>query len=482
MKTSRKKEEDTPLLTLLAGMVRKALHDRLTDLPNRFFFDQEISQNLKDARKAGTRIAIVLIDLDNFKELNDAYGHKTGDLLLRQLVDRLRPLIPAPEYLVRWGGDEFLWVIPGLKSEKALVARFADILQAVHAVGRENPRAMELTASIGHAIYPDHSRSLDRLLQLADYAMYQVKNSGKNNYFTGPHHAPGASPAGTRRILQNRAIPSVLFNRLNASLKTENITIVYQPVRDMVAGSVHSLECLLRWHDEKLGEVLPSEFIPYAERNGLIIPIGYTLMEQAIARLREWKRHQPDLRLSINLSLPQLLDHQLYPTLSRLCAAHGIAHDDIIFEITERQSFLERPVCQEKLKFLRRRNFHLALDDFGVGWSNFESLYKLPFQSIKIDKAIVQNAHVPKGNRVMKAIVQLCHGLGMEAVAEGIETEITAQAVRDLDVTLCQGFLYSPPVNDTAIPSLLRSRPPPSPAARPRKTSRLASGIDWQRW
>ncbi|WP_084442344.1 EAL domain-containing protein [Termitidicoccus mucosus] len=455
MKTTRKKKETLPLLTLLAGMVHKALHDRLTDLPNRFFFDEEIVQNLKDARKSGARIALVLIDLDNFKELNDAYGHKAGDLLLRQLVDRLRPLIPPPEYLVRWGGDEFLWVVPGLESEEKLVARFSDILQAIHVVGRENPLAIELTASIGHAIYPDHSRSLDRLLQLADYAMYQVKNSGKNNFFTGQHDSPGPVGGGTRRILKNRAIPSVLFDRLNASLKTENITFVYQPVRDMDSGAIHSLECLLRWHDEKLGEVLPLEFIPYAERNGLIIPIGYSLMEKAVARLREWKQRQPGLRLSINLSLPQLLDYQLYPTLARLCREHHIAHDDIIFEITERQSFLERPVCQEKLKFLRRHDFHLALDDFGIGWSNFESLYKLPFDFIKIDKTIVQSAHTPKGNRVMNAIVQLCRALGMSPVAEGIETGFSDQVVHELGVSLRQGFFHGPPATENATSALL---------------------------
>ncbi len=474
MKAPRKKKgHDTPLLTLLAGMVHKALHDQLTDLPNRFFFDEEIVQNLKDARKTGTRIALVLIDIDNFKELNDAYGHKTGDLLLRQIVDRIRPLIPPPEYLVRWGGDEFLWIVPGVKSEKKLVARFADILQAIHAAGRESTIAIELTASIGHAIYPDHSRSLDRLLQLADYAMYQVKNSGKNNYFTGSHNPFGASD-NDRHIRKNRTIPSVLFDRLNASLRTENITFVYQPIWNMDSGSVYSLECLLRWHDEKLGEVLPSEFIPYAERKGLIIPIGYSLMEKAIIKLHEWKRQNPALRLSINLSLPQLLDYQLYPTLTRLCREHGIAHDDIIFEITERQSFLERPVCQEKLKFLRRHNFHLALDDFGIGWSNFESLYKLPFDFIKIDKTIVQNAHTPKGNRVMNAIVQLCSALEMRPIAEGIETDISDQIVHDLGVSLRQGFFHGPPADENITASLL-SKPAvpsdPTPVACPRAPS-----------
>lgn len=273
-----------------------AMRDWLTKLPNRFSFNQKIKKSLSDAQRTGTKLGVILIDLDNFKDINDTYGHQEGDFVLKRAVACLSKLVEKPGYLVRWGGDEFLWILPGVKSEECLTAKFPAILEAIHSIGTNHPQALELTASIGYALYPDHGRTISSLIEGADYVMYQIKRWRKRN--APKPTAPAAKKTGRR----TPAPPYVFFRRLCSSINNGHIFVSHQPIWDMRTHQPAAIECLLYWRDDELGETISADYIPIARHTKIMLKTGYALMEKMLLEYKGWKKITPSLRLAINLS------------------------------------------------------------------------------------------------------------------------------------------------------------------------------------
>ncbi|HKT60685.1 MAG TPA: EAL domain-containing protein [Gemmatimonadales bacterium] len=450
-----------------------AYFDSLTGLPNRLSYKERLAQALDQARRHGKLVAAFFIDLDHFSRINDTLGHESGDQLLQQVALRLRASCrdredevgPAQEALAadvaRLGGDEFTVIMTGLaRAEDAgkLARRILSSLAHPIPVGGQE---IFVTASIGIAIYPDDGEDIETLLMHADTAMYKAKEQGGSSY-------QAYSRAMNATALQRLTLESALRRALERS----EFELHYQPIVHARTGAPLGAEALVRWRHPELGLLLPSEFIPLAEENGLIVPLGEWVLEQACTQNRAWQAAGlPPIRVVVNLSSRQLR-RTFADTVSQVLQRTGLDARYLGIELTESLLVAHQREDMDTLHALRATGVHLAVDDFGTGYSSFSYLKHLPLDALKIDRSFVRELTTSADDAaITTAIIAMAHALGLQVVGEGIETEEQREVLRDQGCDAMQGYLFSRPVPaDQLVPFLART-PPSRRSARKLRTA-----------
>ena len=416
---------------------RLAHHDPLTGLENRVALNARLEQQLASARRHNEPAAVLFIDLDHFKKINDSLGHAAGDKLLIGAAARMKDLLRDVDTLARLGGDEFIIVLAGPltpDSVTGVAVRLVESLSQPYQLGGHTAHS---GASIGVALFPDDGEDAGTLLRHADMAMYAAKREGRNNF----QFFSAAMNAATHEHL-------LLENRMWSALDTEGFELHLQAQVSLQTGRVIGAEVLLRWHDSELGSVEPSRFIPVAEESGMIVPLGDWVLARTMALLAEWQREGLDhLRLAVNLSARQFSGGSLLERLDELVAHYGIDPALLELEITESAAMRDPENTRQLLRQLRTRGFTLAIDDFGTGYSSLAYLKLFAIDRIKIDRGFVKDIeHNPNDAVIVAATIGLAHSLGLTVVAEGVETQAQWGFLRDKHGDEAQGFLFARPM------------------------------------
>jgi diguanylate cyclase (GGDEF)-like protein len=427
----------------------QAYHDILTDLPNRILFKDRLALALIQALRDKSELAVMFVDLDRFKLVNDTLGHITGDELLQQVATRLKENLRRGDTLARLGGDEFTLLLPDLRDRKdagTIADKFLECLQQPFFIdGHE----MHISASIGIALYPVDGDSIDDLLRHADIAMYQVKARGKNGRCFYDNSMLDAS---YQKIS--------LEQSLRKALEQDELEMYYQPQVDVITGRIVAAEGLMRWNHPDRGLLAAGDFLPFAEENGLMIPISDWMLNALCQDLAEWNSITSEpIRYSLNLS-PKYLDRgDFHKKLQDTLESYGIPPTQIEVEITENICIPNPQYAIEQLNKLCQLGVSVAIDDFGTGYSSLAYLHRFPINTIKIDQSFVkeiqnENGHYP----VVLAIISIARGLGLNLVAEGVETNIQASYLQQAGCTTMQGYLYHKPLSRKQFRALLKKK------------------------
>ena len=415
-----------------------AHHDVLTGLPNRTLFTERLRLAIQHARRDQQRVAVLFIDLDRFKTINDSLGHHVGDALLKSVSQRLQEIMRDGDTVSRFGGDEFVVALSGVAGtddiSNLVERRLIPLIRTVHrAAGAD----LHVSCSVGIAIFPDDSRDIDELMRHADAAMYQAKASGRDS-------AQFFKPELNERAHRRLRIESCL----RQAIERNELSLHYQPRVSAKTGDLVAVEALLRWHSAELGPMSPAEFISVAEESRLIVPIGAWVIVQACRQQAQWRRQGiGNLRVSINLSAVQLRDASLVEHLSDAMKKYHCDPSTIELELTESMLLESVGETMEQLNALKKLNVQLAIDDFGTGYSSLTYLHRFPIDRLKIDQSFVRDVMNNKAhNAITHAIIGLGHALGLEVVAEGVESESVACLLRDAGCNELQGFHFARPL------------------------------------
>jgi diguanylate cyclase (GGDEF)-like protein/PAS domain S-box-containing protein len=423
-----------------------ATHDKLTGLPNRTLFGELLDHALERARRRDRHCALLFIDLDRFKIVNDSLGHEAGDLLLKEMARRLSGCMRSSDALARLGGDEFVVLLEELAdaSQAAEVAKklLSSVLTPVEIMGHE----CRVTASIGVALYPQDARDSQTLMKHADMAMYVAKEEGKNNF---QHYSRHSSPMSVERL--------VLETHLSHALERREFTVQYQPKVDMRTGAIKGAEALLRWWNPQLGAVSPTQFIPVAEDSGLIVPIGKWVLKTACEQNVAWQRRGLEpIVMSVNMSPRQFKDPALLDDIAGVLAETGMPAGWLEIEITESMIMHNVELAAAKAEAMRALGVRLAIDDFGTGYSSLSQLKRFPIDTLKVDRSFVRDIPNNAEDRaITEAIIALGKALGVTVVAEGVETAEQRDFLRDNACDEMQGFYFSRPCHPDAVAELL---------------------------
>jgi len=415
-----------------------AYHDTLTDLPNRALAEQrfELSKSYADRNQA--RLALLLLDIDNFKSINDALGHRVGDRLLKTIAERLRNCVRSADTVCRLGGDDFL-VMLGDLDELENVATFANkLIQVLPEPVEIEGHSLSVTASIGIAIYPDNADSMEELMRMADSALFVVKDAGRNDF----RFSDEQFNAETLENLTMR-------NELRLAVERNELVLHYQPQIDLYNGRLVGVEALLRWNSPTRGQVSPATFIPIAEESGLILPIGEWVLNEACRQAAEWQRNGigDDLTMAVNLSAVQFQRGNLEEAVLSALESSGLDPQLLELELTE--SILVRDPEQVFgiVQRLKQLGISLSIDDFGTGYSSLSYLQRFPVDKLKIDQSFVRDMASDAGDaELVRAIIQMARALELQTIAEGIEDETTAKHLRIHHCEMGQGFYFSHPL------------------------------------
>ena len=412
-----------------------ALHDNLTGLPNRVFFQQRLADLLARQRPSDPEIAVMLIDLDRFKEINDTLGHATGDLLLQEVATRLRRGVADRVTVARLGGDEFALLDPAQCGSDGAVALAKQLREELRQPFAYQDLELEVSATIGVAIAPGQGRDASTLLRRADVAMYAAKNTTTGVAAYG-ENLDDYSP---RKL--------ALVGELRSVIDRDGLEVHYQPKLEMATGRVVGVEALVRWQHPVVGLVPPDEFVPIAERTGLIGPMTDFVLRSALAQCRRWEEAGHDLTVAVNLSARSLLDADLVDDIDRALDISGVDVSKLVLEITETSLMSDAEYAMQVLNRLSAMGLTLAIDDFGTGYSSLSYLKRLRVDEVKIDKSFVLNMENDENDAVIvRSIIDLARNLGLRVVAEGVETTRTWVALREMDCDIAQGYVISRPL------------------------------------
>lgn len=426
-----------------------ALHDTLTNLPNRALFHNRLKQALARARRNGHRVAVQLLDLDHFKVFNDALGHAAGDTLLQQVAARLAASTRESDTLTRLGGDEFAVIQADLRAEGDAAALARKLLGLLEAPFTIEGHAFHLSASIGIALFPHDGDDPEQLLKQADMALFKAKDLGRANY---QFFSPDLNAAVAERLR--------VGNDLRAALARDEFRLFYQPRVELATGRVIGMEALVRWEHPELGLVPPSQFIPIAEETGLIVPLGTWVLKEACRQTRAWlDAGLPPMRVAVNVSavqLNQLSHEQLTATVQEALDEAGLAPEHLELELTESMLMRYRERGVETLSQLRHLGIRLAIDDFGTGYSSLNYLSRFPIDVLKIDQSFIGRMLENPGDAgIVRAVIALGHSLGIKVLAEGVESAEQLQFLRREGCDDLQGFYFSRPVRADEFPALV---------------------------
>ena len=414
-----------------------AHHDPLTGLPNRLLLLDRLSQALKRADRTGSKVALLFLDLDRFKNINDTLGHAVGDRLLTSVAGHLSRLLRDEDTVARLGGDEFMIVLENLDSEIALVSVVHKLLEEVGTISRIDGYEFLVTASIGIALYPDNAPNADNLIQAADIAMYQAKSKGRNLY---EFFSPGMN-ARTMDLL-------VLENALRKALLSNQLEIYYQPQIDLLEGRLTGAEALVRWNHPERGVVSPGDFISVAEDTGLIVPIGRWIFSEACRQARLWQlRGCRGLQISVNLSAKQFRQFDLVENMAEILQTLEVDSRLIAVELTESALMDDTEQAIRIMESIRSLGLEIAIDDFGTGYSSLAYLKRFPIQKLKIDREFVRDIIRDSSDAaIVEATLALANTLALEVVAEGIETEAQLTRLKACGCRVGQGYLFGRPM------------------------------------
>jgi diguanylate cyclase (GGDEF)-like protein len=423
----------------------QSLHDALTGLPNRVLF----ARRLADALTSGSAAAILLLDLDRFKEVNDTLGHHNGDLLLQQVGERLRKTLRTGDVIARLGGDEFAVLLPDIHAEHAAVQAGRGIIELLEQPFVIGDMSVDVGASIGIAVAPRDGSDAVTLIQRADVAMYTAK-SDETGVETYRPERDGYSPA---RLM--------LVNELKHAVQQHQLDVHYQPQIDLAAGDVIGMEALVRWNHPTRGAVRPDQFIPVAEHTGLIRPLTLFVLDEALAALSRWRTAGHTLRMSVNLSARSLLQPTLVEDVAALLRRHNILDGALCLEVTESSIMADPRRTAATLEALRNLGVTIAIDDFGTGHSSLAYIKRLPVGEIKVDKSFVLSMLANHTDAtIVGAVVNLGTNLGISVVAEGVENDETCVRLQEMGCPAAQGYLFARPMADADVLTWLADHSP----------------------
>jgi diguanylate cyclase (GGDEF)-like protein/PAS domain S-box-containing protein len=424
----------------------QAHFDPLTQLPNRRLLLDELDEALLKADQQQIEAAILFIDLDRFKNVNDSLGHAAGDALLVEVSSRVRECVRATDIVARLGGDEFVVLLPGLRERGEAEAVAARINQRLAEPIKLRRDVVQLSCSIGFVVYPADGRSASELFAHADMAMYESKRLGRNQTL---RFNPALQVAGRRR--------SRLLTDLHSAIERGQLHLEYQPVYALEGGHMAKCEALLRWTHPEFGSIGPAEFIPIAEDSGVITTIGDWVFRTAARQLAAWRSLNPELQMTVNVSVLQLrAADQRIAQWPAFLEELGLAHHTMVAEITESVMVEGSGATEDSLRLLRTAGIEVAVDDFGIGFSCLASLDRLDVNCLKIDASFTRK--LMPGARVIalcQAITAMAHALGLQVVVEGVETEEQLGLLREIGCDLVQGFLLSRPLRAEALTAIL---------------------------
>lgn len=427
-----------------------AYHDRLTGLFNRSMFSQLLERSLREARRYSRSLAVMFVDLDRFKNINDTLGHEAGDLLLKEVAQRLKSCLRESDSVARLGGDEFVVMLPNAGDHDQLSAVAQKILGAVAQAFSLHGQEFRVTASVGISVYPGDGDDEATLMKHADIAMYKAKEDGKNNFM---FFAPNLAQLSIERL--------AFESSLRKALEDQQFEVHYQPKVDCRTGRMNGVEALLRWTHPELGSVSPAQFIPVAEETGLIVPLGRWVLQTACEQHAAWRREGlPPLRVAVNLSARQFGDVALLSDITAILKETGIDPAFLELEITESMLMADPQRATQTLQACKQLGVSLSVDDFGTGYSSLSNLKRFPVDTIKVDRSFVRELPASEKDRaITDAILSMARTLSLSVVAEGVETQGQAEFLRDRGCDEIQGFFFSKAVPPAVIADMLKASP-----------------------
>jgi diguanylate cyclase (GGDEF)-like protein len=427
----RVQKRTVELQALNVEIARQAMHDPLTELPNRTLLVERLKQNIYLAKRKEKHVAFLMLDLNNFKVVNDTLGHPQGDRLLLDVASRLPTALRQSDTVGRLGGDEFGIVLPETDAEQAIeVAK--KILDSLQPSFELDGQVLSIGASIGIALFPEHGDDEASLIRYADIAMYEAKSSKGDPCL----YDPDADHYTTARL--------ALMNDLREAVENDELQLYFQPMVELSTRKVYAVEALSRWEHPEHGNILPEDFIPLAETSNLIGLISFWALEKSVSQIASWKQQGADIVVSINLSARDLLNSQLADHISGLCSKYDVDPSLLRIELSESVIMSNPEQVIEVINNPVLKQLNYAIDDFGTGYSSLSYLKKLPINEVKIDKSFVldmmQNA---EDTSIVRSVIELAHNLGHKVVAEGVETEATLTQLELLGCNAVQGFYFS---------------------------------------
>lgn len=421
-------------------------HDSLTDLPNRVLFVDRLNQALSAMRGREGKLAVILININNFKELNAGFGSYNADRLLKQFSQRLKCTIDEPMTLARLGGDEFALLHPHVETEKHIYAIVKKLQKALAINFVLDSVAIDVTATVGVTFYPDHGKDEDTLMQRANIAIYHAKQNSKEFV--------------VYESFMERECPNklILMSELKKAIESEQLLVHFQPKVELASGKVKGCEALLRWLHPTFGMMNAEKFIPVAERTGLIKSLSHYVLKQAIDSASKWRKNGIDIELSINLSAIDIIDIELPYTLESLLNIYEFPANLLKVELIESFYLTDRDRAIEVINRLASLGIKISIDDFGTGYSSFIYLTELPINEVKIDKSFILSLNEDSKKRsIVDAMIKLAGALNLNVVAEGIETTQHYTILKSMGCTYGQGFYFSEAVDADTLQSIVKS-------------------------
>jgi len=423
----------------------QAFHDALTGLPNRVLVLDRIEHAAEFSRRLDIRLAVLFIDLDHFKKINDTMGHQVGDQLLMYVASRISQCMRSHDTLARFGGDEFVVLLEKLHSHQVAASICARIISAIKEPFLVDGQQFHISASIGISVYPEDSTEPNELIRKADLAMYHAKEKGRGTF--------EFFNESLERFAQYQL---ELENKLRDAMELQALTVFFQPKITVSSGQIESVEALLRWFPEDASPISPSAFVPVAERAGLLPQLDRWVLLQACKQIRYWQSQGIYLSVSVNLSTQQFNDKLFVNYIRSTLMDTGVSGEYIELEITESMLMENFDQARDYLLALRESGIKVSIDDFGTGYSSLHYLQRLPIDIIKIDRSFVQKLEDnPEEKTIVDAIISLSHSLNLKVVAEGVEKEISYHYLRDRDCDYIQGYYFYKPMHPNDLTQLL---------------------------
>jgi len=429
-------------------ILHQAHFDLLTDLPNRFLSLDRLSQLINDARRNNKLVAVLFLDLDDFKKINDSLGHEAGDKLLVDTSKRLSRAVRNRDTVGRLGGDEFIILLEGITKVRDISPIAEKLISQFRKAFSIDGHELIMTSSVGIAVFPENGENASLLLQNADSAMYHAKEKGRNTY---SYFTDAMNLEVSRRF--------ALEEQMHEALERGEFDVFYQPQVDVTSGHILGAEALLRWHNPTLGNITPDEFIPIAEQTGAIIPLGKFVLEEALKNTVHWQQNSfPAFRIAVNLSPRQFRDPELVTQVKKSVARFNIPLESLELEITEGVLMSGHNYIDEALTALSHLGISIAMDDFGTGYSSLSYLRNYPFNVLKIDRSFVNDITNNSSDReLINAAIAMAHGLNLKVVAEGVERKEQLAILKTMGCDFAQGYLFGKPMPAEDMTAMLNS-------------------------